>query len=106
MGKSVGINALGDHAAAVGHGQERHELGLKIGGKTRIHLGRDIERAQSTQAPDPDTVRFQRPVGAHLSQSIQHEDAVVGAHAAQEHVALGDRRGGRVRPGLDAIWNI
>ena len=51
MHVAVGVDALGDHADAVGERHQRHPLRLQVGREARVRLRRDVGRRAGASAP-------------------------------------------------------
>ena len=72
MHEAILEDGLGDHSCAFGHGIQRHELRLHVGGKARIRRGAQTDAAWSPRHVKTDAAGIGFDVGASLTQLVQH----------------------------------
>ena len=102
--EAVGEDPLGDHADAVGQAQQRHELGLQVGGEAGIGLGGHLDGVQPPRWTTRRSSRSRRSMlHADLLQPVDHRDQVVEVAVLQFQFAVGDGGGDHERAALDAV---
>ena len=90
MHKAVFKNRLSNFGAALRHRIEHHELGLHIGGKTRVLGGAKTLRFQvresRTFSVHPQTTRHRLDAHARFAQFVNHRFQMVTASVSQHHI--------------------
>ena len=112
MHKSLGVNLLGDHRVSLRKAEQRHELRLQVGRKSRVGLGGDLRWLELALAGHAHGC-VHRIVGAgekldmhaDLAEAVNHRQHPVVRELLEGHIAVGYRRGHRVGSGDDAVGN-
>ena len=103
MGKPVSVNRFGHGTGATRHRAGGHDLGLHVGGETRIRPRHHFDRLRFAVGPDGQAEFFFGDVAAHFLQHDGHRLQVARIHPRQAHFAPGHGHARHDRARFDAV---
>ena len=104
MLQSVFKDIFGDHAGALGGGEQAHEGGLQVGGEAWEGLGSEVDSRDSIGLHgETNAVVLNRAAG--LLEFGDHGPEMLGDHRRDAQVGAGDGRGEHEGAGFNAVRN-
>ena len=103
MHEAVFENRFAHYGGAFGHGVDRHELGLHVGGEGRVRRGADAYGSQPRRRLEANRIALGDNVAAAVHQLVDHGIEPGRRGTRQAHLATRGGRGAKIGAGLDAV---